>query len=242
MNQKILWKIESLCEQYAANMSFENIFDIQKIKSRYSTDGISLSYPRFCLVDDFDFEQSKKPVFKDAYGEYLGLKRQQLQVIDERPVYLFDNHNEMIFCLHECFESQDKKKPLFVLHIDAHPDDAFFQGGKPKTVGAGNISFFIEQTRISDFFDALSEANIVSGVQRVTDSFSFDDFVLPEQNFVLSLDIDIFGEEGDFVGLEKKIEVIKKTWSRASAIYIAMSPGFINHGAATQLIKLLLNN
>lgn len=231
MNHKILWKIQSLWEQHyrpnkQGDFSVENNY--QSGNSRY--------YSPFHLVDEFSFEPSAKPVFTDEYGEYLGLKNLQVTQKDGKYWYLFDNHNEIIYPLTELYEAI--KQPLTIVHIDAHRDDATFEGQKPNNLSLPEVGEYITSTRISDFFDALSETKIVQEVIRVTNSEEFNAFEVPKVSYIVSLDIDIFGEEGAFTNLETKVEVIAKACSGAQAVCIATSPGFIDPDFAHTIISI----
>ncbi len=236
MNQKKLWKIEEIWKRDIEHKP--NFWDFSNIQKNYKN-GVSIYYKKFHQVDVFDFSLSQEPVFSDTYGSYRGLEKQQL-IIKEKPIYLFDNHNEIIYPLVELYENQ-KEQSFSVLHIDAHPDNALFQTIKPDRLALENISAFVSQTRISDFFDALSETLIIKDIQRVISSSDFKSFKTPKEPYVLSLDIDIFGPEGDFIDLETKLAVIKKAWGGAQAICIATSPGFIDQGFAKEIITVFYN-
>jgi|AntAceMinimDraft_13_1070369.scaffolds.fasta_scaffold05885_2 hypothetical protein len=240
MNKKILWKIEELWNKNERSI-FNNPnqhLNLQKlkIKNNYSDSGVSKYYPRFHLVNSFEFTQGIKNVFEDDYGSYKGLKKLQL-IIKDKPIYLFDNHNEMIYPLVEIYESVPKSS-LSVVHIDAHPDDALFHGEKPKLLTSIGTKNLISRTRISDFFDALSETKIINNIYRVTHSDSFEFFLPPDEPYILSLDIDIFGPEGNFVELKDKVSAIKKAWNGAAVVCIATSPGFIDQDFAREIIEI----
>jgi hypothetical protein len=134
-----------------------------------------------------------------------------------------------------------------VVHIDAHPDDAEFEGEKKSELDINNTQKYISQTRISDFFDALSgvllggtkqSQYILGDIHRITHSDSLEFFLPPEEPYILSLDIDIFGPEGDFAELHDKVRAIALAWGSADAVCIAMSPGFIDQEFAQEIIKI----
>lgn len=237
-NKKILWKIEELWNKYYIANNQENI-DISQIHLNYSTNE-SVYHSRFCSTQNFNFTQSQENIFSDDYGEYKGLKKCQLSVQDSKPIYLFDNHNEMIYPLVEIFNATQTR--YGVVHIDAHPDDAEFQGTKVNDVNLKNTKEYIAKTRVSDFFDALSETNIIGTIDRITHSDSLEFFLPPEQPYVLSLDIDIFGPEGDFAELPDKVRAIALAWNSADAICIAMSPGFIDYDFAQAIIEIMIGD
>ncbi len=240
MNKKVVWKIESLWEKYFLTTLNKRLSDFQKVVSKnYDVDGRSNYYSEYLLVNTFDFKQTEKPVFSDDYGEYCGLQNQQLCMSDGKPIYLCDNHNKMLLPFLEYYESYTKSTPISILHIDAHADDAPFEAKKKKDISLVDLESFISQTRISDFFDALSETPIIARIQRVVDSQSFHYFEIPDEPYILSLDIDIFGDEGSFVDLETKVKVIAEAWLHADLVCIAMSPGFIHQNFAAEIIRIM---
>lgn len=251
MQKKKLWKIEELWGQdihsqntiipdisiHSGRQGFSKCMDLILNLESYDIDGISKYYSKFHLVNSFEYQTSKNIVFTDDYGEYRGLGKQQL-CIAEKPIYLFDNHNEIIYPFVELYEAWGKQS-FSVVHIDAHPDAAEFQGIKPTSIALDEVKDFISQTRISDFFDALSETKIIKDIYRITHSNDFEFFVGPEEPYVLSLDIDIFGPEGDFVDVKDKVLAIKKALGGAMAVCIATSPGFIDQEYAQNIITIL---
>lgn len=234
MKKKILWKIEEL---WSGNYNPIKISPID-VSKNYLLGGSSRYYDKFDKADDPNFIKSKKTVFTDVYGEYRGLKKYQVIMRDDKWIYLFDNHNEIIYPIVEIFESKGKKYD--VVHIDAHPDNAIFAAEKPQYLDIKTIGDFISKTRISDFFDAISEANVIGDIFRVTHSDSLEFFLPPEKPYILSLDIDIFGPEGDFAELKDKVRAIALAWGGADFVCIAMSPGFIDQEYAKEIIKIFM--
>lgn len=232
---KILWKIEELWNQF---YKLEKTIS-PSVLGNY-VNGISKYYSDFHLVNEFSFKESNLIVHRDNYGEYKGLLNSQLLFKNKKPIYLFDNHNKMIYPIVELFNSL--KQQIDIVHIDAHPDDAQFQGVRKNSLKPGEVEGYIKETRISDFFDALSETSIVNRVFPVTHSDSFEFFLPPEESYVLSLDIDIFGPEGDFCELKDKVRAIALAWSRADVVCIAMSPGFIDQEYAQKIIDIFIVN
>jgi hypothetical protein len=234
MHKKLLWKIEELWNQYYKQVSSPAI----NIFHNY-VNGLSKHHNRFECVKEIDFSESEKEVFSDAYGKYKGLKKCQVLEKDSKLIYLFDNHNEMLYSLVEIFEATGKQYDI--VHIDAHPDDALFQGIKITSLNLKNIQEYINKTRISDFFDAISETNIVRRIYSLTHSDNLEFFMPPEESYILSLDIDIFGPEGDFAELNEKVRAIASAWIHADVVCIAMSPGFIDQKYAADIIKIFVN-
>ena len=204
------WKIESLIEKYTKNDN-----------------------------GDFDIKLSKETAYlDDEKKSYSGLLKTQMFNIDNRDIYVFDNHNKAIFSV---LEQNDKYGRVFdILHIDAHRDDAIFQNDYPKEINKKNIQEVFEQSRISDYLDLMTKTKMIAEISNVTQSREFENFIFPKKEFILNLDIDIFGDDGEVVDLELKIMRIVQSWKIAKSVMIATSPGFINQKNAKFLIEVFL--
>jgi hypothetical protein len=76
----------------------------------------------------------------------------------------------------------------------------------------------LENSRVSDYLDLAKKTNLIGKIFNITQEKEFEDFlqdfskgkILQKNNFILNLDIDIFGPEGEYVDLELKIKTIAK--------------------------------
>lgn len=279
MQKKLIWKIEELWNKYYNNTYHsvqvchsckggnftlchcEPAKQSQVLLKKLYKNNISLYNPDFYLVEEFNFEKSKKPVHCDDYGEYLGLEKSQVLKKDGKLIYLFDNHNKIIQPFLEYVEIIGKG--FDVVHIDAHDDAAVFASQKLQVLQLKKVQEYIAQTRISDFFDFLNGASyqvqndkqsvclpefisgskisnnkLIKNIHRYTKSSDFKEFKKPKNPYILSLDIDIFGPEGGFTDLESKIKIIAAAWQHAGVVCIAMSPGFIDQEYAKEIIEI----
>ncbi len=184
---------------------------------------------------------SNEPAFFDDDGTpFCGLK--EFEIIKNSkfsaPIYIFDNHN---FALLPFFETTKKYNKQFeIVHIDAHRDNAIFQHSYPKQITKNNLNWCLEKTRISDYLDLATKTNLIGKIHNITQSWEFENFKLPQNDFILNLDIDIFGPDGEMVETELKTKVIKKAMQKAKTICIATSPGFIDQNIAKEKILELL--
>jgi hypothetical protein len=260
MNKFKLWEIETLWEKYFVKEVKERklaepIFAPEKIKDNYKN-GVSKFHPNFFLVEDFDFTTSKKPVFENTENddrsgegkkEFYGLEKQQLVLQkNKKPVYLVDNHNKALFSFLEV--SEVFSKIFDIVHIDAHRDDAKFQKDYPEKVSRENINWCLENSRVSDYLDLAKKSNLIGKIFNITQEKEFEDFlqdfsegkILQKNSFILSLDIDVFGPEGDYIDTETKIKTIAKAWKNSSAVVIATSPGYISGKDAQGVIEIFM--
>jgi len=184
---------------------------------------------------------SDKVVFVDDYDgqKYTGLQEFEKIKWNDKWIYIFDNHN---FALHPFLEISEKSQKKFeIVHIDAHRDNAIFQHKYPKKINRENLNWCLNHTRVSDYLDLASKTNLIGKTHNITQSWEFENFKLPKNDFILNLDIDIFGPDGDMVEENLKIKVIKKAMQKASGICIATSPGFIDQKLAKEKILSLIN-
>ncbi len=94
------------------------------------------------------------------------------------------------------------------MHIDAHRDDAIFQYEYPEKIDEKNIQEIFEKSRISDYLDLMQKTKMIGEISNITQSAEFENFVFPKREFIFNLDIDIFGDDGEVVDLELKIQRI----------------------------------
>ena len=80
----------------------------------------------------------------------------------------------------------------------------------------------------------------INKIHRYTKSTDFQEFKKPQNPYILSFDIDIFGPEGDFTDLESKIKIIAQAWQDAEVVCIATSPGFIDQNYAQNIIEIFI--
>ena len=250
MNKFKIWKIETLWEKYFIDNNVEQNFSkIQKrLFENYNQNkkNISKFQKNFFLVKKLSFKKSEKKVFSgedrtknnsQENKSFFGLEKQQLFFYKNKPIYLVDNHNNALFPFLEI--SRIHKKKFNIVHIDAHRDDANFLKKIPKEINWENIKWCLENSRVSDYLDLAKKTKLVEKVFNITQKKEFENFYKNEEpkDFILNLDIDIFGPEGEYIDLELKIKTIAKAWKNSSAVVIATSPGYISQEDAKKIIK-----
>lgn len=191
----------------------------------------------FCLpfLKTPTLEHSSEVVFFDEHQRgYTGLKQCFWTYWKRKPVFVVDNHHKVLSVFAEL--SRYFQHPLQIVHIDAHRDDAIFPYEYNES-----IPELEKKCRVSDYLDVAQKLKIVDTIFSYTQSFEFEAFSVPNNNFILNLDIDIYGEEGSMIETKKKTEVITKAWYNARAICIATSPGFINQQNAFRIIDTFLS-
>ena len=226
-SKQYYWSIESIWEQY---FQHQNIADIKSTN---------------CEIEKFDFTASEKSVFLDEHGvPYKGLKKSPQKIQIHVPIYLVDNHHRVLSPFFEIFKApENKSKPLHVVHIDAHRDDAIYPNEidpKKNLLNNKDLKNIENQCRVCDYLNAGKRIGLIEKVYSVTQSSEFENFTPPSVPYVLNLDIDIYGPEGDAVFTKLKTNVIAQSWKHASAICIATSPGFIDADHAKRIIEIFI--
>lgn len=222
MNQQLIWKIQSLWETHSSPQ--------EKSPCSESAFFTRIKKPSEITLGD-------QTVFTDNYGSYKGLSDKYL-LCQNVPIYIFDNHNNALLAFLEL--KNQTGAPLTVVHIDAHPDDAIYSKNVTD-INSENIQEIYKHSRISDFLNCAEKGNLITSPIRITTEAEFQKpYHLPEQPYIVSLDIDIFGPEGAFTNLESKIATIAHYWNHAEAVTIATSPGFIDQETALQLLTIFL--
>lgn len=218
------WKAELLWEKYYIDTSSQNKNEWNHVSFQPS----------------FDFTESETFVFFDEHKKgYKGLKTPSC-IWRKKPIFLVDNHHNAIPPFFQAF-IQQQSHPLHIVHIDAHRDDALFpQDISSFSLTPEGIQKLRNHCRVCDYLDAGKKIGLIDTILSITQSSEFESFHTPSFPFILNLDIDIFGPEGDAVSLEQKIQTIAVAWSKASMVCIATSPGFIDQDHAQNLIKILV--
>ncbi len=182
------------------------------------------------------WKRSQEVVFYDEHQQgYYGLNESFWTNAHGKSIFITDNHQNVLSAFYDFFVQQ-KKKPITVVHIDAHRDDAIF----PFEVSEKEDVKSIEQKcRVCDYLDAGKKMGILHDIISCTQSSEFE-HPLPYSPFLFNLDIDIFGEEGNCIDLERKIQKIAESWNMAHAVCIATSPGFIDPEEAFRIIDILV--
>lgn len=223
--ESFFWKFESILSSYVPLKSMH-----APIEHNFSCFPFKKD-PKLTLSNDFVFFDDHKNT------PHQGLTECFWTYWNKTPVCIVDNHQKVLPFIDEI--AKNSGAGVSIIHIDAHRDDAIFPYSIAPTASAQEIT---HQCRVSDYLDAGKRMQNIKDIYSYTQSFEFDNFLIPDTPFVLNLDIDIYGEEGSMVPIEKKTQCILDSWYTASAICIATSPGFIDQQNAFRLIHMFLSH
>ncbi|MCK5529299.1 MAG: hypothetical protein KAI74_06415 [Kiritimatiellae bacterium] len=141
------------------------------------------------------------------------------------PIFICDNHNIVL----EAWQLVKEERPTLI-HIDQHRDDA-----------AALQYESLHHTRICDYIDfAIKQNWIKSDIISIIESGDLSKLpLIPAENKICNIDLDIFAPECSVLSDEEKVDVILKAADSSSLITIATSPGFIDQQLAIKIAKLL---
>ncbi len=261
---------EELLKEISQKLKKEYFINEEEKKSKNNENFILVENFSFEKSEKKVFFGENREENNDSKKElgFFGLKKQQLFFEEkevsnldgkltkiEKPIYLVDNHNNALFAFYEIskiLKEIKNNEKINIIHIDAHRDNAFFQHKYPKEINYKNMDIFLEKTRVSDYLDLAQKTNIIGEILNITQSYEFDNFYknsnikkkekdILNTNYILNLDIDIFGEEGEMVENDLKINSIKKAWKNALAVVIATSPGYIKSEKAQKMVEFFIS-
>lgn len=169
-----------------------------------------------------------------------GLKNLVQYKVDDKVVYIFDNHNHAFY-----FWMKSLKENLFtrgckLVHVDQHKDMR-----KPDNydVDENNLDDVFRYTNrvlnVGNFIQPALSKKIFSEVIIIDSSYGFDIDI--EGEYVLDIDLDIFSKDMDYIPYKLKLDKIKQLIQNAKVITIATSPYFINQNDAINVLKELFN-
>lgn len=163
------------------------------------------------------------------------------------PLYVVDNHNHVFWFWAQRFWEQSgineaDESPPILIHIDQHKDSRIPQEYlSPKDARDPQKVFVYVNTvlNVGNFIPAALHAGIISSVINVTSRAEMEKFALPEENFILDVDMDFFAPEMNYIGEEEKLALIKSLLPEACLITVATSPFFIDQKKAINyLLKI----
>jgi hypothetical protein len=169
-----------------------------------------------------------------------GLKNMVKYDIDQKDVYIFDNHNHALYFWIKSLEKDKFNKGCKLVHVDQHkdmrePDDYSVNMDSIEDV----FTYTNEVLNVGNFIQPALKHNIFSEVVIIDSSYGFDLDIKGE--YVLDIDLDIFSKDMDYIPHEIKICKIQNLIKKAKVITIASSPFFIDQEYAIKVLKELFN-
>lgn len=191
-----------------------------------------------------DIKVGDKIVFNEIDEEKeikaKGLKNMVKYNIDQKDVYIFDNHNHALYFWIKSLKKDKFSKGCKLVHVDQHKD---MREPDDYNVNMDNIedvfTYTNEVLNVGNFIQPALKHNIFSDVVIIDSSYGFDLDIKGE--YVLDIDLDIFSKDMDYIPHEIKICKIQNLIKKAKVITIASSPFFIDQEYAIKVLKELFN-
>lgn len=169
-----------------------------------------------------------------------GLKNMIQCNINQKDVYIFDNHNHSFYFWIKSLLLNNFTKGCKLVHVDQHKD---MREPDNYNVDISNIDDVFRYTNkvlnVGNFIKPALNHKIFSEVIIIDSSYGFDLNI--EGEFVLDIDLDIFSKDMDYISYDLRVEKIKQLIKKARVITIASSPFFIDQEYAIKVLKELFN-
>lgn len=169
-----------------------------------------------------------------------GLKNMVKYSIEDKEVYIFDNHNHALYFWIKSLKFNKFNKRCKLVHIDQHKD---MREPENYNVDMNDIDDVFRYTNdvlnVGNFIQPALKHNIFSEVIIIDSSYGFNLDIQGE--FVLDIDLDIFSKDMEYISYDLRINKIKELIKKAKVITIASSPFFIDQEYAIKVLKELFN-
>ena len=169
-----------------------------------------------------------------------GLKNMVKYSIEDKEVYIFDNHNHALYFWIKSLKFNKFNKGCKLVHIDQHKD---MREPENYNVDMNDIDDVFRYTNdvlnVGNFIQPALKHNIFSEVVIIDSSYGFNLDIQGE--FVLDIDLDIFSKDMEYISYDLRINRIKELIKKAKVITIASSPFFIDQEYAIKVLKELFN-
>lgn len=177
---------------------------------------------------------------EDVEVKCFGLKNFVRYKLDDKDIYIFDNHNHAFYFWIKSLKENYFNKGCLLVHIDQHKDTR-----EPKNYDVciddldDVFRYTNEILNVGSFIKPALNKNIFKDCVIIDSSYSFD--FDTDEEFVLDIDLDIFSKDMDYIPYNKKVSKIRHLIKKAKTITIATSPYFINQDYAIKVLKDLFN-
>lgn len=169
-----------------------------------------------------------------------GLKNMVEYSIEDKDIYIFDNHNHALYFWIKSLKFNKFNKGCKLVHIDQHKD---MREPENYNVDMNDIDDVFRYTNdvlnVGNFIQPALKHNIFSEVIIIDSSYGFNLDIQGE--FVLDIDLDIFSKDMEYISYDLRINRIKELIKKAKVITIASSPFFIDQEYAIKVLKELFN-
>lgn len=189
-----------------------------------------------CVGEQIVFNE----IDEDIEIKAKGLKNMVEYHIDNKDVYIFDNHNHALYFWIKSLNRNKFTKGCKLVHIDQHKD---MREPENYNVDMEDIDDVFRYTNdvlnVGNFIQPALKYKVFSEAIIIDSSYGFKLDI--EGEFVLDIDLDIFSDDMSYISYDLRVNRIKELISKAKVITIASSPFFIDQEYAIKVLKELFN-
>ncbi|MGL5327698.1 MAG: UPF0489 family protein [Peptostreptococcaceae bacterium] len=169
-----------------------------------------------------------------------GLKNMVKCNINDKVVYVFDNHNHAFYFWMKSLKNNEFTKGCKLVHVDQHKDMREPSNYNVNLEDENDIFRYTNNVlNVGNFIKPALEHKIFSEVIIIDSSYGFDLDI--EGEYVLDIDLDIFSKDMDYIPYDFRVARIKELIKGAKVITVASSPYFIEQDYAIKVLKELFN-
>lgn len=169
-----------------------------------------------------------------------GLKNMVEYKIDDKTVYVFDNHNHAFYFWIKSLNLNYFSKGCKLVHVDQHKDMREPINYNVDIEDINDVFKYTNKTlNVGNFIQPALKHNIFSEVIIIDSSYGFDMEITGE--YVLDIDLDIFSKDMDYIPYDFRVNKIKELIKGAKVITVSSSPYFIEQDYAIKVLKELFN-
>lgn len=177
---------------------------------------------------------------EDVEIKAKGLKNIVKYNINNKDVYIFDNHNHAFYFWLKSLSKKSFNKGCKLAHIDQHKDMREPEDYDVDILDMDDVFRYTNEVlNVGNFIKPALKHNIFSEAIIIDSSYGFDLDI--EGEYVLDIDLDIFSKDMDYIPYETKVSKIKDLIKNTKVITIASSPFFIEQEYAIKVLKELFN-
>lgn len=170
----------------------------------------------------------------------IGLENLVLYKLNDKTIYIFDNHNHAFYFWMKSLKEKEFNKACKLVHVDQHKDMREPSSYEVDIDDLDNVFTYTNKVlNVGNFIQPALKKEIFSEVIIIDSSYGFDKHI--EGEYVLDIDLDIFSKDMDYIPYDFRLERIKALIKHAKVITIATSPYFIEQDYAIKVLKELFN-
>ena len=169
-----------------------------------------------------------------------GLKNLVDYKLNDKTIYIFDNHNHAFYFWMKSLKKKEFTKGCKLIHVDQHKDMREPSSYEVNIENLDSVFTYVNKVlNVGNFIQPALKKEIFSEAIIIDSSYGFDTKV--EGEYVLDIDLDIFSKDMDYIPYDFRINKIKGLIKGAKVITIATSPYFIEQNYAIKVLKELFN-